>query len=186
MSKFTFLYNGKTFVVNGPANATEEQARAIFEQQAYAGALVGLRPGDQRTSVGSEIVNFALSRLDRGTAGVGDFPVLAISDGIVISALPKLPTGAANTNINTADYTSQTKVTQGIGPLTATQVQAMMAAATVAANQPSDVLSAEGVGKYKLTGPQLEQMGYLKPGTSCRYLNLCNDPSYQPVTAGSQ
>ena len=194
MSKFTFSYFGKPFVVEGPANATVEQAQAIFDQQVAAGALIGLRPGDKRTSVGETFVTFSQSRLDRGTAGIGDFPILAINNGQVISALPTLNNapvtaqsdGTNNTGINTADFTQQAKVTQPIGPLTPTQVQAMLAAAATVADQPSDVLSADGVGKYKLTGPQLEQMGYLKPGTCCRYLDLCNDPLYQPLTSGTQ
>ena len=200
MSKFTFSYFGKPFVVEGPANATVAQAQAIFDQQVAAGALIGLRTGDKRTSVGETFVTFSQSRLDPGTAGIGDFPILAINNGQVISALPTLNiapvtaqsdgttsgTGANNTGIDTADYTQQAKVTQPIGPLSPTQVQAMLAAAATVANQPSDVLSADGVGKYKLTGPQLEQMGYLKPGTCCRYLDLCNDPLYQPLTSGTQ
>jgi len=243
MAKFTFsLPNGQLFSLNGPAGATLAQAEFIFTQQLAAGTLVGLRAGDKIESTKSQIIEFTQSRLDRGTAGVPDFPLLAIVDGQVISTMPSLAGGqpvtsggqpvtsgttgvpgivpTSNTNsivhqdpdisegpyatgtmplmlktaqtactiqsatpetqgIGLANYATQKKVTQGLGPLTASQVQSLVAQAAVAANQPSNVLSSEGVGKYKFTGPQLEAMGYLKPGTSCRYLDLCNDDSYQ-------
>ena len=266
MAKFTFaLPNGQLFTLEGPPGATVAQAEFIFTQQLASGTLVGLRPGDKISSTDTLAIEFTQSRLERGTAGVGDFPILAINNGQVVITLPSQSGGLSNNTgnntgnnannnadnylsnnldnylsrdltggqpvtsgnddntivkqapdisegaydtgtsrlmaksvqtatggdsvnpetqgISVADYAKQKKVTQGLGPLTASQVQSLIAQAAVAANQPSNVLSEDGVGKYKFTGPQLEAMGYLKPGTSCRYLNLCNDPSYQPPSA---
>lgn len=164
MANFTFtLPDGKLFKLSGPAGATREQAERIYLQQLAAGALVGLRTGDIIQAPGAEIVKFAESRLDRGTAGVDDLPLLAINNNGIISALPLIEEPVEG--INTADYVAQTSA-PAVGPLTPTQVQSLAAAAVI---QPS-VLSQDGVGKYGFNGPQLEKSGHLKPGVSCKYL----------------
>lgn len=164
MSKFTFvLPDGQLFELNGTSTTTREQAERIFNEQLAAGALTGLRRGDTIENVESKIVDFTLSRLDRGTAGVDDLPLLAINNLGIISALPIVE--APVTPIDVADYVAQ--ITPGpVGPLTPPQVQSLMAAA---AKNPGD-----GVGKYGLTIPQLESAGVLKPGTGCRFAGIAN------------
>lgn len=47
MAGFTFTTpDGRSFEIKGPPGLTQEQARAIFDRQAKAGSLVGLRSGD--------------------------------------------------------------------------------------------------------------------------------------------
>ena len=46
MGYYTFQKNGRTFQVNTPADVTSEQAKAILDQQAATGSLVGLAPGE--------------------------------------------------------------------------------------------------------------------------------------------
>lgn len=47
MASFSFtLPNGRAFEVKGPPGLSLEQARAIFDKQASAGSLVGVKPGD--------------------------------------------------------------------------------------------------------------------------------------------
>ena len=71
MNKFTFvLPDGQLFELNGTAETTQAQAEKIFNEQLAAGALTGLRRGDRIENVEAKIVDFTLSRLDRGTAGV--------------------------------------------------------------------------------------------------------------------
>ena len=186
MAKFTFLsVTGQFFYVDAPDGTTLAQAQIIADQQFAAGALTGLRPGDAISAPGYDVVKFAQSRLDRGTAGVGDTPLVAINSGATITALPRLNNVPVQNAITASDYVAQTPVTQSVGPLSPAQVQGLLAAAARAADQAADVMTEQGIGKYKLTAPQLEEMGYLKPGTSCRYLDLCNDDAYQPPVKGT-
>jgi hypothetical protein len=191
MAKFTFaLPNGLLFTLNGPPGATVEQAEKIYLEQLAAGAFVGLRPGDQLQSFESTLIEFNQSRLNRGTAGVPDIPLLAIYNGgalgippsgtpggtlgpnqVIISSLPVLANVPINNGIDVADYVDQTTVTESIGPLSTTQVQAVLAAIAASVCQPADVITDElGVGKYGLSAQQLEDAGYLKCGTTARFL----------------
>jgi len=205
MAKFTFaLPNGQFFVLDGPADATIEQAEKIYLEQLAAGAFIGLRSGDQLQSRENMLIQFAQSRLDRGTAGVPDIPLLAIYKGgalgtgngalgngalgngndalgngndalgtgqTIISSLPILTDVPINNGITVADYVGQTTVTEGIGPLLPSQVQAIMAAIAASVCQPADIITDElGVGKYGFSAQQLEDAGYLKCGTTARFL----------------
>ena len=198
MAKFTFaLPNGQFFVLDGPADATIEQAEKIYLEQLAAGAFIGLRSGDQLQSRENMLIQFAQSRLDRGTAGVPDIPLLAIYKGgalgtgngalgngalgngndalgtgqTIISSLPILTDVPINNGITVADYVDQTTVTEGIGPLSPSQVQAIMAAIAASVCQPADIITDElGVGKYGFSAQQLEDAGYLKCGTTARFL----------------
>ena len=174
MNKFTFvLPDGQLFELKGTADTTREQAERIFNEQLAAGALTGLRRGDTIENVEAKIVDFTLSRLDRGTAGVDDLPLLAINNQGIISALPIVEAPIENP-IDVADFLAQTPPAP-VGPLTTPQVQALMAAI---ANDPGP-----GVGKYGLTIPQLELGGILKPGTGCRFAGIPNTPdaTAQPI-----
>lgn len=172
MNKFTFvLPDGQLFELKGTATTTREQAERIFNEQLAAGALTGLRRGDTIENVEAKIVDFTLSRLDRGTAGVDDLPLLAINNDGVISALPIVEAPIENP-IDVADFTAQTPVLQSIGPLTPPQVQALMASSVVQAPSSTE----NGVGKYGFTIPQLESGGILKPGTGCRFAGIANTP----------
>jgi hypothetical protein len=184
MAKFTFaLPNGQLFVLDGPAGSTIEQAEKIYLEQLAAGAFIGLRSGDQLQPLESTLIQFSQSRLARGTAGVPDIPLLAIYNGgalgggalgsnqIIISSLPVLTDVPINNGITVADYVDQTTVTEGIGPLSTSQVQAVMAAIAASVCQPADVVTDElGVGKYGFSAQQLEDAGYLKCGTAARFL----------------
>jgi hypothetical protein len=191
MAKFTFaLPNGLLFTLNGPPGSTVEQAEKIYLEQLAAGAFVGLRPGDQLQSFESTLIEFNQSRLNRGTAGVPDIPLLAIYNGgalgvppgetpggtlgpnqVIISSLPVLTDVPINNGIDIADYVDQTTVTENIGPLSSSQVQAILAAIAASVCQPADVITDElGVGKYGLSAQQLEDAGYLKCGTTARFL----------------
>lgn len=172
MAKFTFsLPNGQLFTLDGPAGSTVEQAEKIFLEQLAAGAFVGLASGDVLQSVETTTIEFGLSRLDRQTAGVPDVPLLAIYNNGVISSLPVLADVPINNGITTAEYVDQSVVNESIGTLTPTQVQAVMASIAASVCQPADVMTNElGLGKYGFSAAQLEEAGYLKPGTATRFL----------------
>lgn len=183
MSNFTFsLPNGELFELSGDADLTVAQAEKIFLEQLAAGSLVGFRPGDTLESAESKLIQFNLSRLDRGTAGTADLPLLAINNDGIISALPVLAQEPVISPINTADYTAQAPVLQPIGPLTPTQVQALKSQIAASVCQRSSEISQEkGIGRYGFNSSQLEKAGYVKPGTACRYMGQGNTPESQAL-----
>ena len=88
MSRFEYtLPSGAKFVVNGPPDATRAQADQIFYEQVAAGSLVDYEPGQTLTSTATRLTKFELSRLERGTAGVDNTVVYAISANGSLSAL---------------------------------------------------------------------------------------------------
>lgn len=202
MSIFNYtLPSGAEFVVRGPAGATQAQADRIFYEQVAAGALVGYESGQTLTSTATQITKFELSRLDRGTAGVDNIPVLAVIQGLAssgagttaqsilsnIQALP-FPAGFPDlgrvplTNpINEADivdikgddFVPDAIGSNGVRALTEYQVQKLLAQLSALVNQESDQISRnKGIGRYGFTAYQLEQAGYVKPGTSLRFFSV--------------
>lgn len=172
--KYT-LPSGKEYQVDGPDIATQRQADEVFYAQVAAGSLVGYTAGQTLSSAETKVTKFGLSRLDRGTAGVDDTAIIAIIGGTSISAsIPTLNGIPLNNPVSQANViaASQGLGASGIGPLTAIQVQSLMAQNAAQVNQAYNVISNEkGIGKYGFTSLQLEEAGYLKPGTTARYLN---------------
>jgi hypothetical protein len=172
MAKFSFnLPNGLLFTLEAPAGTTAIEAERVYLEQLAAGTFVGLKSGDTLQTPTTTGVQFSLSRLDRETAGVPDVPLLAIYGEAVVSSLPALRDVPINNGITVSDYVDTAVVTASIGPLTPTNVQAIMAAVAASVCQPADVITNElGVGKYGFNAEQLEAAGYLKPGTAARFL----------------
>ncbi len=171
MSQFTYtLPSGATFTLQAPAGTTQAQADLIFYGQVAAGAVAGFQVGQSISAASSAAVKFALSRLDRGTAGVDDTVILAIVNGLPqVSGLPPLintPLTSPITQANMAAINGTGFTAPAIGPLAGAQVQGIMAQIVNSVDQPADVMSNEkGVGQYGLSCQQLEQAGYVKPGT---------------------
>lgn len=193
MSSFIFDYLGKKFNIQGPPGATEAEARAVFDQQAKTGALVGLSPGD--------IIGAA-------TQAAGGVPGAAGVVGQAISGVPGSTTGATGTAFNTsgksfvastgslsslaqqtisktgslfntpvtngittADFATTTPALIPMAGLSTTDVRATLASVGTATGQDfSQVTNAVGCGKYGFDATQLETAGLLKPGTAGTYL----------------
>ena len=194
MAKFTFnLPNGLLFTLEAPVGTTAAEAERVYLEQLAAGAFIGLQSGDILQPIETTSIEFAQSRLSRGTAGVPDIPLLAIynggaisTDGItglntgltgintgltIISSLPVLLDVPINNGITVSDYVDTSVVTEPIGPLSTTNVQAIMAACAASVCQPADIMTNElGLGKYGFNAEQLEAAGYLKCGTRERFL----------------
>jgi hypothetical protein len=173
------LPSGSQFILDAPAGTTQIQADRIFYEQVAAGSLVGYQAGQTLTSTALRITKFELSRLDRGTAGVDTNTILGIVQNLpVVSGMPEL------INVPIQNPVDQTDIVlargNGLGPspvgnLTAFQVQTLQAQLANQVDQASDVITQEkGIGKYGLTSLQLEQLGYVKPGTWARFLS--SDP----------
>lgn len=225
MSIFTYtLPSGATFTVNGPADATQAQADAIFYSQTAAGTFAGYSAGQTLSSVATTLTNFGLTRLERGTAGVDNRAVLSIVNNtatttrlgnvrqldsilstteaplatiissenqVVTSVVISLPTIAGVPSFNAAPLISpvnQADValstiplgTSNVGALSPTQVQSIQAQVVNLTGQTCNVISqSRGIGKFGLNCQQLEQTGYVKPGTTQRFLNS-NYATYLP------
>jgi hypothetical protein len=180
MAKFTFnLPNGLLFTLEAPAGTTAAEAERVYLEQLAAGAFIGLQSGDILQPIETTSIEFAQSRLSRGTAGVPDIPLLAIYNGgaistnglTIISSLPVLLDVPINNGITVSDYVDTSVVTEPIGPLSTTNVQAIMAACAASVCQPADIMTNDlGLGKYGFNAEQLEAAGYLKCGTRERFL----------------
>lgn len=193
MSQFKYtLPSGETFNVDAPNGTTQAEADYIFYSQVASGALVGFAPGQSTTSVESLAVKFALSRLDRGTAGVDDQVILSIVsgiptingeliiDGVATVGIPNLTNVPLENPITQADFVNinnnNTFAPTAIGPLNPSQVQGLMAQVANFVGQPATTLTqSTGVGIYGLFCEQLEQAGYVKPGTYLRFIAI--DPN---------
>jgi hypothetical protein len=185
MAQFKYtLPSGKKFTMNAPAGTTQVEADRIFYSQVAAGALVGFTAGQEITSVKTNATKFALSRLDRGTAGVDDRVILSIVGGLpAITGIPNLINTPLENPISQADIANSgfdnTFTAPAIGPLNSNQVQGLLAQIANFVDQPADVMTdTTGVGLYGLNCQQLEMAGYVKPGT---YKQFIFDPS--PLTA---
>lgn len=87
MSSYSFEFQGKTFSVKVPQGVSQEQAQALFKQQADTGSLVGIKVGE------------ALSAATQAAAGLPG--ALAQIQQSAAGALGSLPAGA-NLNSITA------------------------------------------------------------------------------------
>ena len=157
------LPSGARYVVDAPTGTTQAQVDFIFYSQVAAGSLVGYTRGQTLSSLGTKLTKFELSRLDRGTAGVDNVAILAIISGAQVPSLINVP---LKNPITVADFAA-VGPTAAVGPLTPSETQAVIAQIANLVDQPYDEISVEdGIGEYGLGTPQLEQAGYLKPGTS--------------------
>jgi hypothetical protein len=176
MSQFDYtLPSGVAFTMQAPEGTTQSQADKIFYSQVAAGALVGFIPGQSVSGTTSALAKFALSRLDRGTAGVDDTVILAIVNGLPATAnipsLVNVPLQNPVTRANIAGISSSGFTAPAIGSLTSSQTQALMAQVANNVDQAADTITNEtGVGRYGFSCQQLEMAGYVKPGTWQQFL----------------
>jgi hypothetical protein len=185
MNRFTYtLPSGKRFTMTTPDSVTQIQADAIFYGQVAAGALAGFVAGQTKSTLQTQAVKFLLSRLDRGTAGVDDRVILSIVSGIPnITGLPNLINVPLENPITQGDLANigfdNSYTAPAIGPLNSSQVQGLLAQiANYVAQAPDVMTDTTGVGQYGFDCQQLEQSGYVKPGT---YREFIFDPS--PLTS---
>jgi hypothetical protein len=171
MAQFNYtLPSGATFTMQAPEGTTQDQADYTFYSQVAAGALVGFEPGQSISGTTSALVNFDLSRRDRGTAGVDDTVILSIINGLpTVANIPSLidtPLINPVTQANIAAIAGTGFTAPAIGSLTSNQTQALMAQVANNVDQAPTVATNEtGVGQYGFSCQQLEIAGYVKPGT---------------------
>lgn len=120
----------------------------------------------------------------RSTVGRNTTPLAKINDTLVKTNLPVLGNVQVNNGIDTASFSINRRNQMTIGPLSATQVQGITAQIASTVNQDYNAASQEkGIGKYGFTCQQLEDAGYIKPGTSQSLLGQNKSDLVQPNPA---
>lgn len=195
MSIFNYtLPSGAQFRVTGPADATQLESDRIFYEQVASGSLTAYEPGQTLSGLGSILTKFELSRIDRGTAGVDSLPVLSIAQGLpsvggevtqqsLLAAIQNIPLPVSMPDlsdtalVNPIDEADIVNIKGsglapiGVGPLSSYDTQKILAQIAAVVDQRFDVISLEkGIGIYGFTCDALELVGYVKPGTSGRYI----------------
>ena len=161
MSKFSFTApDGQVFDILGPPNATIEQARAIFDQQFKSGGLVGLKVGE------------TVSAATQAEAGLRS----AVSQlGLKLPTATELAFGSLKNipllnPITAVDFIKQATPNFSLGPLKSSDIQGLMSQTAAQLDQSLNTVSAStGIGKFGININQLENAGYLKPGTASSY-----------------
>jgi hypothetical protein len=152
MAIFTIVRNGQTYKLNGPPGSTEAQATAVLEAQLLSGTLVGQPVGtvlDLKYQVANGL-NLVGIQLESSRVNAAD----------------QLPASLPPNTIGISDINLQ-KSGEPVGTLDGEQVRGLLAQKAKQVNQGlTDVSNDKGIGQYGLTLPQLEQAGFIKPGTS--------------------
>lgn len=166
MPKFNFFDStGKKFLVETPSGVSEDQARRLFQQQVSTGSLTNLNIGS------------SLNALTQAASGLTSALSFISPNQInsTVSTLGKLTGLPVGNTLNTANFLKTAGPAQGIGPLDTSQIQGLMAQTSAALNQSAGTVSATtGIGKFGVSPQQLEQQGYLKPGTVSNFLSDAN------------
>ena len=163
MNVFKFVTPlGQTIEMTGPAGATQEQARAIFDQQYNTGSLAGLRAGDILNSLVQAKGGLATA-LSQVTSSITPSTISQI--GSALNKIPNLP--VVNPTTISTFVNTQVLAGSAVGPLSTTQIQGLMSSTAAAVNQSAtEVTNEKGLGTYGLTADQLQQAGLIKPGTA--------------------
>lgn len=186
MSKFNYtLPSGSEFTVTAPTDATQEQSDFVFYSQVAAGSLIGYQSGQSLIGLSVNAKTFSLSRLERGTAGVGPTNIDPATVVNIAQNLPIIPSMPALNNTTVRNPITQADVVlargdglgpTSVGPLDQFAVQSLQAQATNIVQQPYyEITQEKGLGKFGMTCYQLEKAGYIKPTTSARFIEQTPD-----------
>ena len=161
MSIFNFTGpDGKTFEIQGPAGATFDQAKAIFDKQVASGGLTGIPVGG--------IVNAVTQASGGLSSAIAQIGPQAAALTKQIGGAINLPTkiGAVIPNAITVSDFVNTKISaQNIGSIASNQIQGLVAQASASVNQAATAITnAKGLGKFGLDATQLQLAGLIKPG----------------------
>ena len=158
MTTFSFTApNGEKFNIDAPNGTTEIQARAIFDQQYNAGAL-------NQVGVG-QTVNGLSTTASQTQAKVASLSSVALTNPV-----------------RAAQVLKQLPATVSVGSLNTRQVTSLLGQAVQSVNQPFNVASVtKGIGCFGLTPSQLEQQGFLKPGTVSQFLGKNASADYTKI-----
>ena len=161
MSVFKFTGpDGKVFEIQGPATATFDQAKAIFDKQLASGGLTGIPVGGVVNAVTQAAggLSSALSQIGPQAAALTKQIGGAINLPTKIGAL--IPNA-----ISVSDFVNTKISAQAIGSIASNQIQGLVAQASASVNQAATAITnVKGLGKFGLDASQLQLSGLIKPG----------------------
>ena len=163
MNVFKFVTPlGQSVEITGPAGSTYEQAQAIFSRQSTTGSLVGLRPGDILNSF-VQAKGGLTTALAQVTTGIQSGNLNQIASGL--TKIPNLP---VQNPVNIATFVNTPVLgVSTVGPLSTSQIQGLLSSTAASVDQAAtDISNDKGLGRYGLTADQLQQAGFIKPGTA--------------------
>jgi hypothetical protein len=151
----------QTVIISGPPDLSRDAAQRIFNQQLASGSLIGLQAGDvisaaTQAANGLTTAQSQLLQQIAQTPSQSQQPLPAKTIATVIATYP------VTNSITVSDYSRQPAVFEGIGGLSAVQITSVLAQLHKLANQPSEVLTQQGLGRYALSVPQLAAANYIK------------------------
>lgn len=152
-TEYTFTgINGEVYKVITPAGTSMADAQSAFDQQFNAGALQ----------------NLGVGQVLGGLTGLANN---------ALSAVKNLTNVAVPTTLDPATVLKTAPSTTSIGSLDPKQVTGLVAQAGSLAKSAGNIsgVPTAGVGQYNLTPQQLEQQGFLKPGTAAQYCTSGTD-----------
>jgi hypothetical protein len=161
MSNFKFTGpDGKIFEIQGPAGATAEQARAIFDKQLATGGLTGIPVGGLVNAITQATGGLSAALAQLGpqatalTQQVGDFINLPTKIGALVPNA-----------ISVSDFVNTKISAVNIGTIASTQVQGLVAQTAASVNQAaSAITNVKGLGQFGFNADQLQLSGLIKPG----------------------
>jgi hypothetical protein len=158
MKDFNFTNsNGNSYTVTVPNDTTPEQAKIVYERQLNSGLLSAIGPGQALKGLSAIGTRTAAT-----IAGLATVPILQ-----AVSASDVLKQGVASISIGSLNTSQVTGLLA--------QAQSLTATARLALPSGTSPLAA-GIGTYGLSPSQLEQQGFLKPGTVATYFSAGVDP----------
>jgi len=164
----------KTVVIEGPSSLTRKQAESVFKQQ--YNTLKSMKPGKNLLDSGRAGVDF--DGVSSALGSVGDSVEDTLSSTGALDTLSTLANQVPVEQMDTVDFVSQANNVKGIGKqLGSDEVTAMMAQTEKSLGQTTSDFSAKnGLGKYGFSPEKLEEQGFLKPGTTKKFLNFSAPP----------
>lgn len=178
MSSYTFTApTGEKYTVDVPNGVSQAEAQAAFNKELNSGALKNIGIGQSLSGLGK-----AASQAQSAVAGLGNLPVPTAADfkGFVAKAGQAVSPAQVLQQLGSPGGAA----TKAIGSIAPAQVNGMLAQASAAVGQAATVMSLDkGVGKFGLTPQQLEQQGFLKPGTVQQFISTTPGADFTKVLA---
>lgn len=142
--------NNQVFEVSVPSGMSESDARAFFEKEFNAGKLETLNVGQSLEGLSDKVAD-------------------------TLGQISKLTGVPVNLPVDPAQILKQTPATTSIGSLDPKQITGLLGQASAAVGQAPGSFSLEkGIGKFGLTPQQLQDQGFLKPGTVEQFIGKGN------------
>jgi len=151
----------QTVIISGPPDLSRDAAQRIFNQQLASGSLIGLQAGEvisaaTQAANGLTTAQSQLLQQIAQTPSQSQQPLPAKTIATVMATYP------VTNSITVADYSQQPAASDSIGGLSAVQITSVLAQLHKLVNQPSEVLTQQGLGRYALSVSQLAAAGYVK------------------------